>query len=87
MNTIREVNVYSATSLLSRPIADATHEISEIKFYIMEVITNRGVVGQGYLLAFNYSPGGIGRSPAGYQRIRGRRPVRCEPDSKAQTGL
>ncbi|MGB4140125.1 MAG: mandelate racemase/muconate lactonizing enzyme family protein, partial [Limnochordia bacterium] len=59
MNTIREVNVYSATSLLSRPIADATHEISEIKFYIMEVITNRGVVGQGYLLAFNYSPGGI----------------------------
>lgn len=59
MNTIKEVSIYSAKSRLSRPIADATHDISEIKFYVLEVVTAKGIAGQGYLLAFNYSPHGI----------------------------
>lgn len=56
MDPIREINIYTAKSRLSRPIADATHEIPEIKFYIMEVVTGKGTVGQGHFLAFHYSP-------------------------------
>ena len=59
MHTIREVNIYSAKSRLSQPIADATHDISEIKFYILEIVTGKGILGQGYLLAFHYSQNAI----------------------------
>lgn len=52
---IRDVRVFHATSALSRPIADATHEIESIEFYVVEVETDGGVIGQGYLLAFHYS--------------------------------
>ena len=57
--TIKDVRLYSAMSVLSRPIADATHDIPAIKFYIVEVETGDGVVGQGYLLSFHYSAGAI----------------------------
>lgn len=41
---------------MSRPIADSTHDISVIKFYIVEITTQDNVKGQGYLLSFHYSP-------------------------------
>ncbi len=58
-NYIKEVNLYSAISKMSRPIADATHEISDIKFYVVELVTEKGIKGQGYLLSFHYSPEAI----------------------------
>ena len=58
-NKIKDVRLYSAISKLSRPIADATHSIPAIKFYVVEVETFAGVVGQGYLLSFHYSPNAI----------------------------
>lgn len=58
-NMIKDINIFSAKSKLSQPIADSTHDIPEIKFYILEVITKKGITGQGYLLAFHYSPGAI----------------------------
>lgn len=56
---INDLKIYKATSTLSRPIADSTHELSEISFYIVEVLTSAGITGQGYLLSFHYSPGAI----------------------------
>lgn len=56
---IKELKIYSAVSRMSRPIADATHTISDIAFYVVELITEEGVTGQGYLLSFHYSPGAI----------------------------
>ncbi len=46
-------------STLSKPIADSTHTISKIAFYVVEVETEGGVKGQGYLLSFHYSPNAI----------------------------
>ena len=56
---IREIRIYQAVSRLSRPIADATHDISKIAFYVLEVETTGGILGQGYLLSFHYSPHAI----------------------------
>lgn len=56
---IKDLRIYQATSKISRPIADATHQISDIRFYVLEVETAGGVIGQGYLLSFHYSPGAI----------------------------
>ncbi len=58
-NQIRDVRIFSATSKMSQPIADATHEISEIAFYVLELETAGGITGQGYLLSFHYSPAAI----------------------------
>jgi L-alanine-DL-glutamate epimerase-like enolase superfamily enzyme len=57
--TIKDVQFYSAVSKMSRPIADSTHDISTIKFYIVEITTQDGIKGQGYLLSFHYSPQAI----------------------------
>lgn len=60
MNTkIKDVRFYRAVSTISKPIADSTHTISQIAFYVVEVETVDGVKGQGYLLSFHYSPHGI----------------------------
>lgn len=56
---ITQLRVYEATSRLSRPISDATHDISRIAFYVVELETRGGVTGQAYLLSFAYSPAGI----------------------------
>ena len=53
---IKDIRIYQAVSKLSHPIADSTHDISKIAFYVLEVETKGGVIGQGYLLSFHYSP-------------------------------
>lgn len=58
-NTIEKLDIYYAKSKISQPIADATHQISDIAFYIVEITTKKGVKGQGYLLGFHYSPSAI----------------------------
>ena len=56
---IKAVRIYSAVSKITKPIADATHDISKIAFYVLEVESGAGVVGQGYLLSFHYSKNAI----------------------------
>lgn len=56
---IKDINIYKAKSKISQNIADATHSISEIAFYVVEVKLENGVIGQGYLLSFHYSPNAI----------------------------
>lgn len=58
-HSIKDVKIYSAVSTLTKPIADSTHTISKIAFYVLEVELESGVTGQGYLLSFHYSPGAI----------------------------
>ena len=58
-NTIKDVRFFRAVSKISKPIADSTHTISKIAFYVVEVTTESGVKGQGYLLSFHYSPNAI----------------------------
>ena len=58
-NEIKSVSYFKAVSPLTRPIADATHSISEIKFIVTRIELNSGVIGEAYLLAFHYSPEAI----------------------------
>ncbi|WP_281756826.1 mandelate racemase/muconate lactonizing enzyme family protein [Succinatimonas hippei] len=56
---IKEFNIYRAVSTITKPIADSTHTISQIAFYVVEIISQGGKKGQGYLLSFHYSPNAI----------------------------
>jgi L-alanine-DL-glutamate epimerase-like enolase superfamily enzyme len=58
-STIRTIRFASARSALSRPIADATHAIPEIRFVVATLELDNGVTGQSHLLAFHYSPHAI----------------------------
>lgn len=53
---IRDIRFFRARSPISQPIADATHTISDIDFFVTEIETVSGVIGQGYLLSFHYFP-------------------------------
>lgn len=53
---IRKIDFFRAVSPLSRPIADATHEISGITFLVTRLELENGIQGESYLLAFEYSP-------------------------------
>ncbi|MBO4355682.1 MAG: mandelate racemase/muconate lactonizing enzyme family protein [Clostridia bacterium] len=55
-NRIRDIRIFSALSDISKPIADSTHDISKIAFYVLEVETVSGDIGQANLLSFHYSP-------------------------------
>ena len=56
---IKDIRIYSAVSKISRPIADSTHDISKIAFYVTEVETVGGTIGQSNVLSFHYSPNAI----------------------------
>jgi L-alanine-DL-glutamate epimerase-like enolase superfamily enzyme len=53
--TVTSVRFHVARSLLSKPIADATHTIPAIEFIVCDLALANGVVGQSYLLSFHYS--------------------------------
>ncbi len=54
--TITNYQLFSAKTVLQKPIADATHTLTEISFIILRITTAGGVVGESYLLSFQYSP-------------------------------
>ena len=56
---IKSLQFYEAQSPLSRPIADATHQIPAIRFLVARLTLENGTVGEGYLLAFHFSPNAI----------------------------
>lgn len=59
METIKAYNVYSAKAKLNKPISDATHTLTEISFIVLRLELKSGVVGESYLLSFQYSPNAI----------------------------
>jgi L-alanine-DL-glutamate epimerase-like enolase superfamily enzyme len=56
---ITDLRFYEARVNLSKPIEDSTHSIPEIKFIILELITDAGAIGQSYMLTFHYSVNAI----------------------------
>lgn len=59
MSKIKSYSLYKATAQMDRPIADATHTLTEISFLVLRIHTESGVVGESYLLSFQYSPNAI----------------------------
>lgn len=59
VQTIENYSVYSAKSRLVKPIADATHTLTEISFIVLRIGLKSGIVGESYLLSFQYSPRAI----------------------------
>jgi L-alanine-DL-glutamate epimerase-like enolase superfamily enzyme len=57
--SIRKIQYFRAKSTRSVPIADATHQISEISFLVTRITLANGVTGDAYLLSFHYSPNAI----------------------------
>jgi L-alanine-DL-glutamate epimerase-like enolase superfamily enzyme len=72
---ITSLSFYSAQSPLSRPIADATHELATIEFIVARLGLADGTVGESYLLAFHYSPRAIQGALADVRRLAMDRPV------------
>lgn len=56
---IKDLRVFRGTSTISQRIADATHDISDISFFIVEIELEDGTIGQGYLLSFHYFPNAV----------------------------
>ncbi|AWW29595.1 mandelate racemase/muconate lactonizing enzyme family protein [Echinicola strongylocentroti] len=56
---IREVKFFKASSELKKPIADSTHSLTEISFIVLRIQLENGVIGESYLLSFQYSPNAI----------------------------
>jgi L-alanine-DL-glutamate epimerase-like enolase superfamily enzyme len=55
MNKINSYSVYSAKAKLAKPIADATHTLTEISFIVLRLQTENGITGEAYMLSFQYS--------------------------------
>ncbi|WP_207425160.1 mandelate racemase/muconate lactonizing enzyme family protein [Pedobacter sp. SYSU D00535] len=57
--TINNFRLYKATAKLKKPIADATHTLHEISFIVLRLQLENGIIGESYLLSFQYSPQAI----------------------------
>ncbi len=56
---IKSYKIYKAKATLKKPIADATHALHEISFLVLRLQLENGIVGESYLLSFQYSPNAI----------------------------
>ena len=56
---IKSYKLYKATAKLKQPISDATHTLHEISFLVLRLRLENGVIGESYLLSFQYSPQAI----------------------------
>ncbi|WP_066630999.1 mandelate racemase/muconate lactonizing enzyme family protein [Labilibacter marinus] len=56
MQKIKSYNIYSAKAKLEKPISDATHTLTEISFLVLRITTEQNIIGEAYLLSFQYSP-------------------------------
>ncbi|HUC79324.1 MAG TPA: mandelate racemase/muconate lactonizing enzyme family protein [Flavisolibacter sp.] len=59
MSKITNYHIYSAKAKLEKPISDATHTLTEISFLVVRIQLQNGIVGEGYMLSFQYSPAAI----------------------------
>jgi L-alanine-DL-glutamate epimerase-like enolase superfamily enzyme len=59
MTKIKDIRFFKATSPLSQPIADSTHQIDQIAMIVARLELESGTTGDSYLLAFEYSPAAI----------------------------
>lgn len=55
MHSIKSYAVFTAKAKLEKPIADATHTLTEISFIVLRIRLKNGVIGESYLLSFQYN--------------------------------
>jgi len=56
---IKDYSLYRTKAQLKKPIADATHTLYEISFLVLRIRLENGIIGEAYLLSFQYSPNAI----------------------------
>ncbi|MDX9880607.1 MAG: mandelate racemase/muconate lactonizing enzyme family protein [Prolixibacteraceae bacterium] len=56
---IKSFSLYRAKSKLAKPIADSTHQLTEISFLVVRIKLDNGTEGESHLLSFQYSPNAI----------------------------
>lgn len=56
---IRDHQLFKVNARLQKPIADATHTLHEISFLVLRLRLENGIIGESYLLSFQYSPQAI----------------------------
>lgn len=56
---IQDIELFKAVANLKKPIADATHTLTEISFVVLRLKLGNGITGESYLLSFQYSPEAI----------------------------
>jgi L-alanine-DL-glutamate epimerase-like enolase superfamily enzyme len=56
---IKSYKIFTASSKLEKPISDATHTLTEISFLVLRLETTEGIIGESYLLSFQYSRNAI----------------------------
>ncbi|KEO74294.1 mandelate racemase/muconate lactonizing enzyme family protein [Anditalea andensis] len=56
---IQSFKIFKAKAALDKPISDSTHTLTEISFLILRIRLGSGVVGESYLLSFQYSHNAI----------------------------
>lgn len=56
---IRDLKIFKASTPLKKPISDATHTLTEISFIVLRIQLENGIIGESYLLSFQYSPNAI----------------------------
>lgn len=56
---IKSFALYKSSATLKKPISDATHTLHEISFLVLRLQLENGIVGESYLLSFQYSPSAI----------------------------
>ena len=59
MHSIKSYAVFTAKAKLEKPIADATHTLTEISFIVLRIRLKDGTIGESYLLSFQYNPQAI----------------------------
>lgn len=71
VNKIKSFSIFRAQSTLKKPIADSTHELTEISFIIVRLKLDNGIEGESYLLSFQYSQNAIAGAlkDHGYQLV------------------
>ena len=56
---IKNYKLYKTGTKLKKTISDATHTLSEISFLVLRLQLENGIIGESYLLSFQYSPKAI----------------------------
>src|SRR5690349_6203907 len=56
---IKDYSLFRTKAQLKKPIADATHTLYEISFLVLRIRLENGIIGEAYLLSFQYSPNAI----------------------------
>lgn len=56
---ISRFEIFKTKAKLEKPIADATHTLTEISFFVLRLHTDNEAMGESYLLSFQYSPHAI----------------------------